>query len=402
MTSSRHDVVTLPKPIVLSVVTCVVAALALGNVGCQFIRINGKTLAEIEAEKNAEGERGAAGEESDSRGSPAGSGESGSASGGSEAERKLAEATAVTEKFEALAKQKPERTPTDPKEAYRMAKAFAEEYEKASASVTGRARRPDGARMHGKTRADGTTEDPQSTSGDYIPSATAIKLAQRLQRAFEPVMVRWARGQNEAGWSGSAFEILFQVFNPLLPSPAAAKYGKERIGSAAPLEALLEVEKVWKPAVKKDSAGTYGLEGVCLYAKSPWNGKAFNSGLSMMISGDPATIYGRCVVDSQQFERCKRKDSPKIHMITWGAARVNASVDEVGRTGKLEQTFSVNSKSDPEERLSADVVDFRAVETIMECDYIAKRYQSGKVDRGTIRLASGQLVWLREDKLWSQ
>ena len=400
MTNTRHNVTTRRKPLVFSIGICAVAVFALASFGCQFVRINGKTLAEIDAEKNADGERGAA--SSGERGSTTGSDESPSASGGSEAATKLAEATAVTEKFEALAKQQPERTPTDMKEAFRMAKAFAEQYGKASEFVAARSRRPDGARMHGKTRADGTTEDAQSTSGDYIASATAIKLAQRLQRAFEPVMVRWARGQNEASWSGSAFEILFQVFDPLRASPAAAKYGKERIGSAAPLEALLEVEKAWRTALKKETAGSYGLEGQCYASKSPWNGKAFNSGVSLVISGDPATIHGRCVVDSQTFEKCKRKDSPKIRLIAWGAGRVNASVDEVGRTGKLELTYSVNSKSDPEERLSANVVDFRAVETVMECDYVAKRYRNGKVDRGTLRLASGQMVWLREEKPWSQ
>ncbi len=361
--------------------------------GCSLIRINGKTWDEIQAEKNGGSASGASGGRN---------GSAGSGSGSASAETRLAEATKATEKFESLAKQKPDKLPTEVDPAKEQVSEFAHDFEVVSELIYKYSRRPEGARMHGKTRADGSTEDAQSTSSDFIDSKTAIALVQRAQRAYEPIMSRWIRGQLAAGHSYDAFTTLLTVFDADVDTPATGRYGKEHIATSGPVDTLKEVQDAWRKVYKKETAGTVGYAGMCLAATSPWNGKAHNPTASLMVVGDPVQIYVRCAIDPDIYNKCANRDTPKasIHVEAGGRAHLNFA--EVGKKSVLEYTFTATSASLPENTLEAKVHDFKTIKMWAECSYVKKRYRDGTVDKSEWYLAEGHLIWLRDANLWPQ
>ncbi|HRI67869.1 MAG TPA: hypothetical protein PK156_26710, partial [Polyangium sp.] len=308
-------------------------AIAILCVGCSLVRINGKTWDEYQAEKKAESgssesggsERGSPERGSPERGSPesGGSESGGGEASGSTAGSKLAEATKKTDQFEADAKQKPAKLPDDVEAGYKIAKAFSKQRGELAEYFAAVGRRPANVDQQygGKRRADGSYDDPKSTSSAYVTADKLLPLERRMQRAYEGVMTRWTLQRLEENQVMGAFEVVLTVFDPWVKSSQTGFFGKDLIATSAPSKALFQVNAAWQKVYKKESGGKYGIEGLCALSTKPWNGRSHNQAAGIMFVGDPQKFFVRCVPRKADLDICMKKDSPRAHILN---VRVNS------------------------------------------------------------------------------
>lgn len=384
-------------------------SIAIMCVGCQFVRINGKTWDEYQAEKKAES--GSTESGSSERGSPErGAAESGAAESGGEASGavaggKLAEATKKTDEFEAEAKQKPAKLPDDVDAGFKIAKAFAKRRSEVAEYFAAVGRRPANVDQQsgGKRRADGSYDDPKSTSSAYVTADKLLPLEKRMQRAYEGVMTRWALQRLEEKQVVGAFDVLLTVFDPWVKSSQTGFFGKDLIATAAPSKALFQVNTAWQQVYKTESRGKYGVEGLCAISTTPWNGKNHNKGTGILFVGDPQKLYVRCVPRKSDLDICMKKDSPRAHILNVKVNSDTLGVEAIASAGWASAEFTQTSAATGRAASEAKVTDFDVLEPLLQCKYVAERYRNGEVKRWAQRdLAGGTAVWLRAENQWSE